>query len=538
MQDSSFVWNHLGKQHRAVDKWVDGIWLIILFLAAVLLFCINLGGTPLQDGDEGILAQVARQISHFPIGSIHWLFPTTFSHFGYRNPPLIPWLIAGAYSLGGVSELTTRLPSALLTATSIPLLYCIGKEIFRQRYAAIYSALAYLTTLPVVLYGRLAILDGAVVSFLLVMVLCTLRSRRNCYYCLGIGISFGLICLTQGWMGISCGAIVLLFLFWDTPRLLNSYYFWTGIFIGCLPVVLWYTGSSLHNAYSFEDIFTINQSSEQINTIHSQLGIPWYYMLEVIKLNWPWFIFVPQVLRLIWQNYNLSWAKLIMVWGGVYVVLISLININLPWSLLPIYPCLALALGYQLAETQNTPLYSLYPRVWVTSLAIIAIIATVFSTYFSWGNIAKADLQIIFIVVALTMTISAILAERGDAQFIKILVWGSYISLLLLVKSHYWVWELDVAYPVKPVAMMVGQVNLPIEQIYTSFPYLRSSLDFYSSHTIIPASPQELQYYWQYKKQPYFLLNTTALNSLQLRYVKVINQAEGWQLVTKDEDRV
>ena len=74
----------------------------------------------------------------------------------------------------------------------------------------------------------------------MVMMLCVLRSRRDLRYCLGVGIGFGLICLTQGLFGVFLGAIAIVFLFWDTPRLLTSYYLWTGILIGILPVACWY----------------------------------------------------------------------------------------------------------------------------------------------------------------------------------------------------------------------------------------------------------------------------------------------------------
>ena len=135
-----------------------------------------------------------------------------------------------------------RLAPAMLTAISVPLLYAIGRELFLQRLSAIFSALAYLTLLPVVRHGRLAMLDGAVLCFLLMMVLCVLRSRRNLRYALGAGIGFGLICLTKGvLLGLLLGAIAFFFLLWDTPRLLTSRYLWTGFAIGIFPVIAWYT---------------------------------------------------------------------------------------------------------------------------------------------------------------------------------------------------------------------------------------------------------------------------------------------------------
>ncbi|MEH2313193.1 MAG: glycosyltransferase family 39 protein [Nostoc sp.] len=539
MQEGSFIWSHLEKQHRTVGKWIDWVWLIVLLLAAVLLFSINLGGLPLRDWDEGTVAQVAREIWHAPAGSMRWLYPTLGGEPYYNKPPLMHLLIAWAYSLGGENELTTRLPGAILTATSVPLLYCIAREIFRQRWAAIYSALIYLTMLPVVRHGRLAMLDGAMVSFLMLMMLCVLRSRRDLRYCLGVGVSFGLICLTQGLLGVLLGAIAIVFLFWDTPRLLTCYYLWIAILIGILPVAGWYGAQLIHYGYTFAQIGFANPSLDRISSVvEGDSEPPWYYVIELLKYTWPWLLFLPQTVRLTWENRNLSWAKLVMAWSGVYLLVISFMITKVPWYLFPIYPSLALAFGIQLSETENSPLLSSYPRAWVAGLAILAVVASAGSIYFSWGITPKTDLQLIFAAVALTMTLAAILAERGDGQFLKILFWGSYISLLLLMKSNYWVWELSEAYPVKPVAAMIVRANPATRKIYTSFPYHRPSLDYYSDRTIIPASVGELEYYWHYNGQPYFLLHASAFNNLELESMKLIDQAEGWRLVTKDINRL
>jgi 4-amino-4-deoxy-L-arabinose transferase-like glycosyltransferase len=539
MQEGSFIWGHLGKQHRTADKLIDGVWLIVLLLAAVLLFSVNLGGLPLRDGDEGIVAQVAREIFRSPAGSMGWLYPTLGGEPYPYKPPLMHLLIAWAYHLKGVNEWSTRIPSAILTACSVPLLYSIGREIFRQRWVAIYSALIYLTMLPVVRHGRLAMLDGAVVSFLMVMMLCVLRSRRDLRYCLGIGIGLGLICLTQGIFGLLLGAIAIVFLLWDTPRLLTCYYLWIGIGIGVLPAFSWYVAQLLHYGHTFLKMAFINPAINQIG-IASQdnFQLSWNHFQEIALYAWPWLLFLPQSLRLTWENRNLSWAKLVLVWSGVYLLIISCMGSKLLWYLFPIYPGLALALGAQIAEAENLPLLTSYPRSWIAGLSLMALAGSAGSIFFSAGAMPKTDLQVISAAVALTMTLAAIYAERGDGQFFKILFWGTYISLLLLMKTNYWVWELSDAYAVKPVASMIVQANPAVKQIYTSFPYSRPSLDFYSDRKITPASLGELEYYWHYKGQSYFLVNESAYKSLHLDAVKIIDEAEGWQLITKDINRL
>ena len=166
-----------------------------------------------------------------------------------------------------------------------PMLYAIGRELYPQRSIAIFSALVYLTLLPVVRHGRLAMLDGAVLCFLLASMWCLLRSRRDLRYALGAGIGFGLICLTKGVMlGLLLGAIGLVFLVWDTPRLLTSGYLWGGLAIGTFPVAGWYFAQWLHYGQDFINANLLNQSFRRIwEPVSNHNGPPWYYLLEILE---------------------------------------------------------------------------------------------------------------------------------------------------------------------------------------------------------------------------------------------------------------
>lgn len=524
------------KWTRRANNSVEWFWIVGLLLAAVLLYSISLGELPLRDWDEGTVAQVAREIWRSPAGSRSWLYPTLGGEPYLNKPPLMHWLIAFAYEVGGVNEWTSRLPGAMLTAVSVPLLYSIGREIFPQRLPAIFASVTYLTMLPLLRHGRLAMLDGAVVCFFLFMMWCLLRSRRNLHYCLGVGIGFGLICLTKGILGVLLSAIGLLFLLWDTPRLLSSWYLWAGILIGSAPVALWYTAQWVHYGHTFTDTGIVNQSLSRIWTSVEEHGGPtWYYVLEILKYTWPWLLFLPQGLRKTWENRNLSWAKLVIVWSGVYLLAISVMETKLPWYVLPIYPAVALAVGVQLAEVWNLPRPASYPRPLVAFLALLAVGAIVGILYFSpWSPASDWDVQLISVAVAETMTLAAVLAARGNRLFLLILFWGMYVSLLLLMTSRHWVWELAEAYPVKPVAAMIQSGTPTNQKVYTSYPYGRPSLNFYSDRQIIPAATSELQDHWQQHPQPYLLLDQSKLGNLTLESVKRIGTAEGWTLITKE----
>ncbi len=535
MQKGSFIWGRVENQYPRLEKRIDRTWIVILLIAAVILFTINLGVLPLRDWDEGTIAQVARELGRAPSEEMPWLFPTLGGEPYHNKPPFMHLMISWAYSLGGVNEWTTRLPGAILTALSVPFLYSIGREIFHQRICAIYSALVYLTMLPVVRHGRLAMLDGAAVCFFMLMLLCLLRSRRNLRYCLGVGIGFGLICLTKSILGVLLAAVGMIYLFWDTPRLLTNKYMWIGMFIGAVPVAFWYGAQW----FKYGDIFInqgmMNQSLSRIWTsVEANSGPPWYYVLEVCKYTWPWLIFLPSGLSSAWQNRNLSWAKLVLVWFGVYLIAISVMGTKLPWYVFPIYPSIALAIGAKLGEVENLPKFTPFPRFWVVMLSFLAVITAIASTYYSLSATPSSELQLIFAALSVTMALSALKAQRTDKQFLKVLLWGTYVSLLLFVKSNYWIWELNEDYPVKPVVEMVARANPGVTPIYISSTHNRPSLDFYSEGTIKTASENELKHYWKYDKIPYFLLDENTLKNLRLDSVKVIDKQEGWTLVTRD----
>ena len=534
MYHQNFTWGDSKNWNRRDRRWVEWLWIMGLLLAAVLLFGINLGGLPLRDWDEGTVAQVARDIWRSPAGSWRWLYPTLGGEPYLNKPPLMHLLIAFAYSVGGVNEWTSRLPGAILTAVSVPLLYSIGREIFRQTRTTVSASIIYLTMLPFVRHGRLAMLDGAVVCFFLFMILCLLRSRRNLRYFLGVGIGFGLICLTKGTLGLLLGALGLAFIFWDTPRLLTSWYMWAGIAIGTFPVVSWYAAQWLHYGHAFTEQAIIDQSLRRIwASVEEHSGPPWYYILEILKYAWPWLLFLPQALGKTWLNRNLSWAKLVLVWSGGYLLTISVMGTKLPWYILPIYPVIALAVGAQVAEVWNWPCPASYPRPWVAVLALLAVMSWAGSVYFSsWSPAADWELQLILAAVAGTMTLAVVLAARGDRQFLLILLWGMYVSLVILMSSRHWIWELAEAYPVKPVAAMIRSSTPIGQKIYTSYPYGRPSLNFYSDRQIIPAATSELQHHWR-QNQPYFLVDKSNLINLKLESVKQLGTKAGWTLITK-----
>lgn len=498
----------------------DWLWVIYIFLAAVMLYTANLGDLPLRDWDEGIVAGVARNIWRSEPGSHTWLYPTINYGDPYWNkPPLIHWLIALSYKLFGVSEGTTRLVPALLSASSVPLLYLIARELFSLSTAT-GSSLVYLTLLPIARHGRVAMLDGAITCWFCFGVWCLLRGKKHHSWLLGVGIALGLICLTKGiMMGVLLGGIIFIFTVWDHPKLLSSYYLWGGILLGIAPAIAWYLLQYWHYGEQFLGINLGTQTFKRIwSPISNVSAPPWYYLLEILKYSLPWLIFLPRGVKLAWSNRHLSWGKLTLVWGGIYLLAISLMQTKLPWYVIPLYPALSLIVGSSLEEIRQrkTPIY--FEQI---SLSLVALLCWLASAYYSFTT--ATDLAVILLVVAISLTIASILLWYRHRHFILTISLGFYLALLLLFNSTHWLWELNDAFPVQPVAQMLQQHVPPQEKIYTNYPLIRPSLEFYSDRVVLPRSNKQLQELQQ-TQSIYLLINADTRSQLNLESSKIIDQ--------------
>jgi len=536
-----------GKKLKS-ESWFKGeklewYYFCLLLIAAIILFGFNLGELPLRDWDEGIVSQVAISIWKSPDNINSWLYPQIQEQPYLNKPPLIHWSIALTYLCFGVSEWSSRLIPAIITALSIPLLYAIAREVFPKRRTAILAALIYLTFLPIVRHGRLAMLDGATITFFLLSIFCLLRAYKSPKMSLGIGLAWAAICLTKGiMMGILLAGILIVFLLWDNRKIFNSKYFWTGIILGLIPVIVWYVFQYYKYGQTFIEVNFIDQSFKIIwQPVDNRIGPFWYYLLEIIKYTWPWLIFCTGGIKNTFKNPQTTASKLLLVWLGIYLLAITLMSTKLPWYVLPVYPALALLIARNIDiiwEKNQKIKYPIHWRIVLSFLALLIWIAGIYLSFGIFNQPQEPSLTPVFISLGLTLTIAAILTIIKSPYFSLVLIAGLYVSFLLFFNSKIWIWELGEAYPVKPVAAIVASETPPGQTVYTSYPYNRPSLNFYSDRQVIPVELERLKSYWQQNETPYFLMETTTIKDLQLENVKILKTARGWGIITKKSNSI
>ncbi|WP_017652895.1 ArnT family glycosyltransferase [Fortiea contorta] len=499
-------------------------WLLALLIASGIMFLILLGNLPLRDWDEGTYAIVAREIYRYG----NWIYPTLQGEPFILKPPLMQWLIALCYQIGGISEFTTRFPGAVLTSLGVPLLYLVGRLVFNQSLPALFTALVYLTMLPVVRHGRLAMLDGITISFLLLLLFCLLKAKEDKKYALGAGFCLGLITLTKGILVLVLGGIAGIFLLVNRQLfLLKNPYLWLGMLLGNAPAIAWYVAQWQHYGNTFLAVHFQDQSFNRLGqAVEGHSGPPWYYLIELLKYSFPWLLFLPGGLYLALKKRQTSWGSLILVGTIIYLGTISIMGTKLPWYIIPVYPFLALAVGANLHEIwQRNQFKSLILTLFT---AIIAIASLGGCAYFIIAE-PQPILIIMSVVLTISMGVVAWLMKKSDRNFILALFSGMYLVLLLFVSSQSWIWELNEAFRVKPVAELIRQHVSPGTQIYTSFAYNRPSLDFYSDCKVTTANLEVLRQ--MLEKKSYLLLDQDTLPKINLSNSKIKGEAQGFTLI-------
>lgn len=333
------------------------LWTVsILFISALLVY-INLGRTHLIPWDEAIYAKVSRNVVETgDYLTLTWKNGNPW----FEKPPLGFWLQAISIQALGESSFAVRLPSALFGLATIYLVYFFVKRNFGQ-FAGYVGALSLVTTTQYLLYTRYAMLDvtlGFFITLSVILYFYALR-KETIWFWVGSGISIGLGVMTKGILGFLPLGIIgiheLILIFRKerslTLDLLKKYF---SLVLAALVIFLpWHIamyakyGKDFINSYLLYHVFT--RATQGIE----DKGQPWYWYFIVLKVSMRlWFIALlaafPYTLYA-WYKGNKN-AKLYSIWALVIFVFYSIAKSKVVWYIVPLYPVLAIIIGYALGN--------------------------------------------------------------------------------------------------------------------------------------------------------------------------------------------
>ena len=330
--------------------WRIASTLLATILASIVLLTL-LGHKPLTNWDEGIYAEISREMLSLGFLVPHWNYQPWF-----EKPPLMLWITATFFKLFGVHDFWARAGSAFSGVAIVALLHC---WLIRRNdtLAAWLSTLILLSTFGFLHVCRVGEMD-VLLSLGCCVALCGLTAIQNSkfggWYLFWAGVAIAL--MTKGAACIVLIITALLFAaieHWNLTRLAKS--FFLGLLLFLLAVLPWHLymfhvfGTSFLTEY-----FGFHVLARATHQIEDHITHWWYYFWVLIISAAPFVLLYPFAIVDSFRRKELrAWAIFALVVVGFFTV----VQTRLPHYIAPAYPALAVLtsvfLAGQLRELQR-----------------------------------------------------------------------------------------------------------------------------------------------------------------------------------------
>ena len=390
----------------------DFVLILFLLVFSLSLYTFKLGDCPFFNPDEGIHAQVAKNM----VVDGDWITPRFNGQNFYDKPILYYWLNALSFKLFGINEFAARFPAALLGALGVLVTFLLGKALY-DRWTGFIGAVILSVSFEYLFLSRLVVHDISLTfGILLSLSLFYYGSQQHKVPAWLIPFFYGSLAwsvLAKGPLGLVLpGMIIVPYIFLTkSRRLIKELRPALGMIIFLPLIAAWYVPVCLRNS-DFLYYFIVHQHLQQfLSAAKATHHEPFYFYLPVfIGGFFPWSFFIPQALaRSLSPFKKLADRKqelFLILWLAVPFVFFSIARSKLNTYILPIYPAAALLVAkllkdslFSAAEKNKGLLYSFialtvilipaaiasiiyYPSYVYISLALLAGIAISFYCFF------------------------------------------------------------------------------------------------------------------------------------------------------------
>lgn len=429
--------------------------LIVAFVAAIILLPF-LGMAPLIDPDEPVYGETAREM----LLAGDWLSPRIFGQFWYDKPPLFYWLEMIFYSFGGISDVTSRLPSALLGMATAVYVYWQGKELFNKPIAYM-SALLLVTSAGFMYIGKAAVTDMTLMFTLTVAMISFYRQKYYLAY-----IFCGLSLLAKGPIGYAFPALIILIYLGCTRQLsqLKHMKLPQGILLAFLIGLPWYGYMyHVHGEVFLDTFIGYHNFTRFAAPEHPGQNSLLFYVPILFAAMMPWTVALfPTVHRLFKKRDPFKdFLLYCLIWSVFIFVFFSVSKTQLVTYIAPMFPPTAYLLGWYWYRCYIERRVS-QPLIVVSCLLGLVLLAC-----------------------------NAIPLHPGAAFFRPAIAWGTVLLSLALFLPAYYTWrrKFRFAFWTGIVTMIIfswsafGLVIPHFQDYITSYRTAQSLEDVYDGHS-------------------------------------------------------
>lgn len=337
---------------------------VVLFVISSLLIFVDLGSNHLIPYDEAIYAKVSQNI----LQSNDWLTLSWRDNLPwFEKPPLYFWISALCLKYLPTPELAVRLPSAVFGLFTVLLTYFFGKKLF-GKMAGFVAGFCLLTTFHFLYYSRIGMLDVTCGFFITAALYAYYLSKEGVrkvkpvFLLAASGTFVGLAILTKGVIGLLPLAIVgtseALFYMLNRPRrgvlsILAPLARVVFIILVSAAIFLpWHLSMYQLHGQSFVGNYFGYHVLDRATMETEYKTAQWHWYGVVLKVSMRlWFVaLLPATLfviyRLVKKHADKTKLAFILLWAIIILAVFSISKSKLVWYIIPIYPALAVIVGY------------------------------------------------------------------------------------------------------------------------------------------------------------------------------------------------
>jgi len=375
----AWKWWFAGHQTRAVA---------LLTLCGLMLRVFMSAHGYLELWDERFHALVAKNLMAHPLVPTLYDNPVlpydltswTSNHVWLHKQPVTLWLMSLSMWVFGVNEFAVRLPSIMLTAVGIPLLFAIGRQLFNARVGFFAAFLFSLNGLVLELASGRTSTDHVDAIFMCMALFavyfsCLHARSGNLRYAALVGVFLGLAILTK-WLTALIVVPVWLLIVLDSKTLSNQVILRHGALLLGLSLIIalpWqlYIFHVFPQEAAWESHYNFIHLTEalegHVKPIYYYLDKGWINFGEINVIAVPWFLWI------VARNLNNLRYLAIAVWFIVPFVFFSFAATKMQAYLLLSAPSIFLMVAIwwdRLVAKGN-----LFGRKWVLQLCMVVLIA-------------------------------------------------------------------------------------------------------------------------------------------------------------------
>ncbi len=322
---------------------------VFIFLISWTIFSANIGGLSIYSLDEAKNATCAREM--LERGDL--IVPTFNYELRTDKPPMHYYFMMLAYKIFGVSEFSARFFSSFFGALTVLITFLFARRFFNEK-VAFFSSLALFSSLHASLQFHMAVPDPYLIFYIsltLFAFYAAFREKSDKFLYLSY-LAMGLGVLTKGPVAVVLpGLIVLSFLFYKRSFNVETFKFlkiFRGILIILAVSLPWYIAVTIktHGVWLEEFIFKHNLHRFS-DSMEGHGGIFLMTFLFVFFGMLPFSVYVVQTFIKGWKDRRHNdFLVFLIFYVSIYTIFFAISKTKLPNYTTPVYPALAILLGY------------------------------------------------------------------------------------------------------------------------------------------------------------------------------------------------